>query len=183
MDWCEAALDSITDRHVAQWEYRKLLLSGYSNNLLRDILNQLHQPFKYRALMRPRDVLLILLVSWSYCRNNSVKEYTVACNCHGAVIVSIKRLGRKEVKIKAHICQTLKSILISTVLFFLSVNAKRIFKTICYQLWGIAWKYFHQIYFAVSRQDVLTTWKFRCVRWEIKDNGVTLTMIISTHSV
>ena len=73
------------------------------------------------------------------------------------MIVSIKGLGRKEVKIRAHICLTLKSILKSTVLFFLSVNVKRIFKTICYQLLGIAWKYFHQIYFAVSRQDVLTT--------------------------
>lgn len=142
--------------HLAQWKSRKFFLSGYSNNLLWGSLNQLHQPFKYRNLMRHRDVLLILLVSWSYCRNNSVKESTVACSSHGAVIVSIKALGRKEVKISAHICLILKSIIKSTVLFFLSVNIKHILKTICYQLLGKAWKYFHQIYFSISGQDILT---------------------------
>lgn len=79
-----------------------------------------------------------------------------AYNCHGAMIVSIMNLARIVMKIKAHICRTLKSILESTALDFLSVNVIVYSKQMCCQLSGITWKYFHPIYFSVSRQHMLT---------------------------
>lgn len=174
--------------HLVGWKSRKFFSSGYSNNLLWGSLNQLHWPCKYRNLIRHRDVLLILLVSWSYCRNNSVKESTVACNGRGAVIVSIKALGRKEVKISAHICLILRSIIHNKIhRTILSLSQRKAYiQNNMLPTFGKSMEIFPSNVFSDKWANIywhVNNLKFRSARWEIKDNGVKQMTIISVHSV